>query len=58
MIGAEVSKVKDELVSDFCSNLCPEDQVEDYHCPNHSCPVWRALTLLTEIEVLTAPRFP
>ena len=35
-------EVRDGLISDYCSPRCPDAQ-EDYHCPDHNCPVWRTL---------------
>ena len=46
-------EVRDELITTFCNPTCP-DSVQDSHCPDHSCPVWKALDSL--IELLPVPK--
>ncbi len=41
-------EVKDELIQDFCEPTCRD--CTDYHCPDHTCPVWKAITLLQKLN--------
>ena len=38
-------EIRDELIDGICNDKCPES-IEDSHCPDHSCLVWRCLTFL------------
>jgi hypothetical protein len=37
-------EVRDILIVECCQQNCPESS-EDYHCPDHSCIVWKLLDL-------------
>jgi len=43
---ATAEEVKEDIIDTFCLN-CRND---DYECPNHDCPAWKAIVLLSDIE--------
>uniref|UniRef100_A0A6M3JI74 Uncharacterized protein n=1 Tax=viral metagenome TaxID=1070528 RepID=A0A6M3JI74_9ZZZZ len=38
----EWDEMRDTLIEEYCDDRCKE-YITDYHCPNHSCPVWKTL---------------
>jgi|GEM_PF-5725296 len=47
-------EVKDVLIDDFCVPTCPD--AKDYHCPDHECPVWKALGALDKPQKVEAEK--
>ena len=48
MAVANKDEVTDLLITEFCNEQCKESVLTDYYCPDHSCLVWRMLTMACE----------
>ncbi|KKK98058.1 hypothetical protein LCGC14_2646570 [marine sediment metagenome] len=53
---AKAEDVKESIIIDYCSDCVSFP--DDYDCPDHECPAWKAISILCDIAAREAVREP